>query len=64
MQARALLALQFTSVHNILHDLADDLTTDELVTRMLPHTNLLAFDLWHIARTQDWALQTLVRGVP
>jgi hypothetical protein len=63
MQARALLALQFTSVHSILHDVADDLTTDELVTRMLPHTNLLAFDLWHIARTQDWALQTLVRGV-
>ena len=25
---------------------------------------LLAFDLWHIARTQDWALQTLVRGIP
>jgi hypothetical protein len=64
MQARALLALQFTSVHSILHDVADDLTTDELVTRVVPHTNLLAFDLWHIARTQDWALQTLVRGVP
>jgi hypothetical protein len=64
MQARALLALQFTSVHSILHALADDLTTDELLTRVLPHTNLLAFDLWHVARTQDWALQTLVRGVP
>lgn len=64
MQARALLALQFTSIHGILHDLADDLTADELVTRILPNTNLLAFDLWHVARTQDWALQTLVRGVP
>jgi hypothetical protein len=64
MQARALLAFQFTSVHSILHDLADDLTADELVTRVLPNTNLLAFDLWHVARTQDWALQTLVRGVP
>jgi hypothetical protein len=64
MQARALLAFQFTSVHSILHALADDLTADELVTRVLPNTNLLAFDLWHVARTQDWALQTLVRGVP
>jgi hypothetical protein len=64
MQARALLAFQFTSVHSILHTLADDLTADELVTRVLPNTNLLAFDLWHVARTQDWALQTLVRGMP
>ena len=64
MRATELLALQFTSVHTILHDLADDLTSDELLTRVLPNTNLLAFDLWHVARTQDWALQTLVRGVP
>jgi hypothetical protein len=48
----------------MLHDIADDLTTDELLTHVLPHTNLLAFDLWHIARTQDMALQTMVRGVP
>jgi hypothetical protein len=58
------LAHQFTSVHGILHALADDLTADELVTRVLPNTNLLAFDLWHVARTQDWALQTLVLGLP
>jgi DinB superfamily len=64
MRARTLLALQLTSVHSILHGLADDLTADELVTRVLPNTNLLAFDLWHVARAQDWALQTLVRGVP
>jgi hypothetical protein len=30
----------------------------------LPGTNLPGFDLWHVARTQDWALHTLVRGVP
>ena len=55
---------QFASVNQILHDVGDDLTPDELTTRVLPHTNLLAFDLWHVARAQDWALQTLVRGVP
>lgn len=64
MRATDLLARQFASVNQILHDVGDDLTTDELTTRVLPHTNLLAFDLWHVARAQDWALQTLVRGVP
>jgi hypothetical protein len=64
MRAIALLQRQFASVNTILHDVAADLRADELVTRVLPNTNLLAFDLWHIARTQDWAAQTLVRGVP
>lgn len=64
MRATALLERQFASVNQILHDLADDLTTPELTTRILPDTNLLAFDLWHVARTQDWAAQTLARGVP
>ena len=64
MRATELLTLQFNTVHSILHDLANDLTPDELTTRIIPRTNLLGFDLWHVARTQDWALQTLVRGVP
>jgi hypothetical protein len=64
MRATELLERQFASVNQILHDLADDLTPAELTTRILPDTNLLAFDLWHVARTQDWAAQTLARGVP
>ena len=64
MRATELLERQFNSVNQILHSVADDLTSEELTTRALSHTNLLAFDLWHVARTQDWALQTLVRGVP
>jgi hypothetical protein len=64
MRAITLLQRQFTTINGILHDLADDLTSEELTTRRLPNTNLLAFDLWHVARTQDWAAQTLVRGVP
>jgi len=55
---------QFTVVNNILHELAGDLTPQELATRALPNTNLIGFDLWHIARTQDWAAQTMARGVP
>ncbi|MFI5273441.1 MAG: DinB family protein [Ktedonobacterales bacterium] len=64
MRTVTLLERQLTGVNQILHTLADDLTLDELVTRVLSDTNLLAFDLWHVARTQDWAFQTLARGVP
>jgi hypothetical protein len=64
MRATELLTVQFNSLHGILHDLADDLTPEELTTRTLPNTNLLAFDLWHVARVQDWAMQTMVLGVP
>jgi hypothetical protein len=63
MRATALLARQFASVNQILHDVADDLTPEELTTRILPGTNLLAFDLWHVARVQDWAVRTMARGV-
>ncbi len=64
MRATTLLQRQLTAINTILHDLAADLTRDELTTRVMPHTNLLAFDLWHIARTQDWAMNTLARGIP
>ena len=64
MRATELLERQLGSVNQILHDVAGDLAPNELITRALPNTNLLAFDLWHIARTQDWAVQTLARGVP
>lgn len=64
MRATELLARQFSTINQNLHSVGGDLTPDELTTRILPRTNLLAFDLWHIARTPDWALQTLVRGVP
>jgi len=64
MRATALLAQQFTAINGILHDVADDLTPEELTTRILPNTSLLAFDLWHVARVRDWAVQTMARGVP
>lgn len=64
MRATALLARQLAAINTILHNVASDLTPEELTTRILPNSNLLAFDLWHIPRTQDWALQTLIRGAP
>ena len=64
MRATELMALQLGTVNQVLHDVASDLTPEESVTRVLPHTNLIAFDLWHVARVQDWAVQTMARGVP
>jgi hypothetical protein len=64
VRATALLARQLAAINTALHNVASDLAPDELTTRILPNTNLLAFDLWHIPRTQDWALQTLIRGAP
>lgn len=64
MQTPELLLLQFASVNKIFHAVADDLSLEEWTTRIVPDTNLPGFDLWHVARTQDWALNTLVRGMP
>ena len=64
MHTPELLLRQCASINSIFHNVADDLSHEEWTTRILPETNLLGFDLWHIARTQDWALHTLVRGVP
>jgi len=64
MRAAELLQRQFAGVHTIFHAVADDLSVEEWTARILPKTHLLGFDLWHVARTQDWAMHTLVRGVP
>jgi hypothetical protein len=64
MQSPELLLRQYASVNTLFHAVADDLSNEEWTTRLLPDTNLPGFDLWHVARTQDWALHTLVRGVP
>jgi hypothetical protein len=63
MRATELVTRQLGTINQILHDVADDLTPAELVTRALSHTNLIAFDLWHVARVLDWAAQTMGRGV-
>ncbi len=62
MQTPELLLRQCASVNTTFHDVADDLSSEEWTTRILPQTNLLGFDLWHVARTQDWALHTLICG--
>ena len=64
MQTPELLLRQCASINTNFHAVADDLSSEEWITRLLPETNLPGFDLWHVARTQDWALHTLIRGIP
>ena len=64
MQATDLLQQQFQGINDYFHAIVDDLTDAEWISRALPEANLPGFTLWHILRTQDCAVQTLIRGVP
>jgi hypothetical protein len=64
MRATQLLQLQLQGTNTRFHAIIDDLTDEEWTTRVLPETNLMAFDLWHVARAHDTTVQLFVRGVP
>jgi hypothetical protein len=64
MHVTELLKQQFQGINRYFHAIADDLTEAEWVSRVVPGANLLGFTLWHMLRTQDTAVQTLIRGVP
>lgn len=64
MHAVDLLARQFSGVNSLFHSFADDLTPSEWTMRAIPGSNLLGFTVWHLPRTQDWAVQTVIRGRP
>ncbi len=59
-----LLVQQLETVNLRLHHSARDLSTHELVAQPLPGVNPIAFLLWHMARSQDWAVNTSIRDVP
>jgi hypothetical protein len=64
VNAIGLLVQQLETVNVRLHHSAGDLSTEELVARPLPGVNPIAFLVWHMARSQDWAVNTAIRGVP
>jgi hypothetical protein len=59
-----MLVQQFQTVNVRLHHSAIDLTPEELVARPLRGVNPIAFLVWHMARSQDWAVNTAIRDVP
>lgn len=59
-----MLRQQLHTVNLRLHHTAAGLTPEELVARPLPGVNPIGFILWHMARSQDWGVNTAVRGTP
>jgi hypothetical protein len=48
----------------LLGDSIANVSDAEWHTRAAPNTNLIGFICWHVARTQDVVVQTLIRGEP
>lgn len=63
MRATQVLQSQLRGISMFFHEIADDLTDEEWTARAVPGTNLLGYTLWHMPRTQDWAVHTAIRGV-
>jgi hypothetical protein len=64
MDAMTLLIQELDTVNLRLHHTARDLTGSELTARPLAGVNPIGFILWHMARSQDWAVHTAIRDVP
>jgi hypothetical protein len=64
MRATTLLRQQTEQLGQRLRDGIADVSDAEWRTRAAPNTNLIGFIYWHIARNQDAAVQTLIRGEP
>jgi len=64
MNAVEMLVQQLDTVNIRLHHTARDLTAVELVAQPLTVVNPIGFILWHMVRSQDWAVHTAIRDVP
>jgi hypothetical protein len=62
MRATTLLRQQTARLDQRLRDGIEDVSDAEWHTRAAPNTNLIGFIYWHIARNQDAAVQTFIRG--
>jgi len=63
VNAIEMLAQQLDTVNVRLHHTAADLQDRELVAQPLAVANPIGFILWHMARSQDWAVNTAIRDV-
>jgi DinB superfamily len=64
MNAIEILIQQLDTVNIRLHHSASDLTPEELRAQPVPGPNAIGFILWHMARSQDWAVNTAIRDEP
>ena len=59
-----MLRQQLHTVNLRMHHSAGDLTPTELTVRPFRGVNPIGFIVWHMARSQDWAVNTAIRGEP
>ena len=64
MNAIELLVRELDTVNIRLHHSAGDLSPDELIAQPIPGVNAIGFILWHMARSQDWGVNTAIRDEP
>lgn len=64
MNSIEMLIQQLDTVNVRLHHSAADLSEGELVSQLVPGLNPIGFILWHMVRSQDWAVNTAVLGGP
>lgn len=64
MDAKGLVQFQLNGSFKVLAELADGATDAEWGARSFPAANMVGFTVWHCARTIDWAVNCVMRGVP
>jgi len=64
VNAIGLIVQQLETVNLRFHHVSRDLSGELLPIAISETANPIGFLLWHIARSQDWAAQTAIRGVP
>lgn len=64
MEASDLLAIQLNAIGQILNRLATEVDVETSRKRAFPGASLIGYTLWHLARTVDSAVNSMIRGVP
>lgn len=64
MNAIGMLVQQLETVNVRFHHVASAVTPELMTESAGPRSNPVGFLLWHMARSQDWAIHTAIRGVP
>ncbi len=64
LNAIGMLVRQLETVNLRFHHVAKDVTSELMTASASPRSNPVGFLMWHMARSQDWAVHTAIRGVP
>ncbi len=64
MDAIGLLVRQLETVNLRFHHVAETLSPELMTASVNPRANPVGFLMWHMARSQDWAIHTAIRGMP